>query len=166
LRRGIEDAPRHALERVVLVDIAVVDRTQRAQVRDHVGPQILVAHEAGQQDEMTQNGRCFFGAFAIFPESVTKPKHFLTFQIAASVRCKADRHAPRRCRDRDRKQPGRRRPRGHWWSFGSSTLVASALPVGTAIALSSPTTVADENGGKRLMERTSSSPRRCDRPSH
>lgn len=54
LRRQGEDAPRHAVERGVLVDVAEMDAPQRGEVRDHVGPQILVAHEAGQQDEVTQ----------------------------------------------------------------------------------------------------------------
>src|SRR5258708_16258025 len=39
-RSGIEDAPRHALERGILEDIAVMQRAQILQIRDHVGPQI------------------------------------------------------------------------------------------------------------------------------
>ena len=85
-----EDAPRHALERGILVDIAVMQRAQFLQIRDHVGPQILVAHEAGQQDEIAQSLGYFFRAFRIFPELVTKPKHFLTFQSDASVQKSGD----------------------------------------------------------------------------
>ena len=85
LGRGVESASRHAVERGILVDIAVMQRAQLLQIRDHVGPQILVAHKAGQQDEIAQSLGYFFKAFRIFPESVTKPKHFLTFHTEASV---------------------------------------------------------------------------------
>src|SRR4029450_4746100 len=85
LGRGGEHTLRHAFERGVLVDVAVVDRAERDEARDHVGPQVLVAHEAGQQDEMAQTLGYFFRARSSFPESVTKPKHFLTFHTVASV---------------------------------------------------------------------------------
>ena len=85
LRRFRQDAACHAVERVVLVDVAVVNSTQRFEIRDHVGPQILIAHEAGQQDQIAQSLGYFFKAFSIFPELVTKPKHFLTFHTVASV---------------------------------------------------------------------------------
>ena len=47
-----EDAARHAFERVVLVDVAVVNAAELAEIGGHVGPQIGVAHEPGQQHEM------------------------------------------------------------------------------------------------------------------
>src|SRR4051794_3567055 len=75
LGRGVEHAPRHAFERRILVDVAVMDRAERVEARDHVGPQVLVAHEAGQQDEVAQTLGYFFRALNSFPESVTKPKH-------------------------------------------------------------------------------------------
>ncbi len=67
-----------------------MDRAEGAKTRDHVGPQVLVAHEAGQQDEVAQTLGYFFRALSIFPESVTKPKHFLTFHTVASVQKAGD----------------------------------------------------------------------------
>ena len=62
-------------------------------LRDLSGAEILLAEGnvllaktiAGQQDEIAQSLCYFLKAFNIFPESVTKPKHFLTFHTVASV---------------------------------------------------------------------------------
>lgn len=50
-----ERALGHTFERGVLVDVSIVDPADGFEVEDHVGPQILIAHEAGQQDEVAQS---------------------------------------------------------------------------------------------------------------
>ena len=56
LGRFGQHAPRHAFERIVFIDVAEMKGAECFEIGDHVGPQIGVAHEAGEQDEGTHAG--------------------------------------------------------------------------------------------------------------